>query len=98
MPNLVIWNIILEGREHKAELPTGATVIAARDQNNRICVWVKCDPTAPKEQRTFCIVPTGQHFEDDGRAYIGTAHLDGGTFVFHVFETFTKPETINPET
>ena len=81
----VIWKSILDPQAQQAiMLPEGAEMLYAREQNEQICVWYRCDPAAPKVARFMAIVGTG-HTAPDGK-YIGSVSLHGGQLIFHVFE------------
>ena len=67
------------------EVPEGAQILTARDQNDEMCVWFKCDPSKQPTKRRIIIVGTGHPAPDIDR-YIGTGFLHGGQLVFHVFE------------
>jgi hypothetical protein len=80
-----IWKAtLLPFGTQEIEVPQGAEMLCAREQGDEMCVWYRCDPVAPKEQRRIAICGTG-HPAPDGR-YLGTCALDGGTLQFHVFE------------
>lgn len=80
-----IWKAALEAADvQEIQVPVGAEFLCAREQYERICVWFKCDPAAPKEWRKIAIVGTGHPAPADGR-YLGTASLQGGNLMFHVF-------------
>jgi hypothetical protein len=70
-------------------MPKGAQVLYAREQGDDICVWalVDIDDPAPSEPRRFSVYGTGHEIRlsDPGR-YVGSAHLQNGALVFHVFE------------
>lgn len=74
----------------RVRMPADATVLTAREQIDDICVWAEVETTAPMEERVFEVfgtghpIPTGMGAD---RKYIGTAHLEGGALVFHVFES-----------
>ncbi|MBY9045601.1 DUF7352 domain-containing protein, partial [Pseudomonas fluorescens] len=69
-------------------VPEGAEMLTAREQHGQICIWFKCDPGALKVKRRIALVGTGYPAPDDAR-YLGSAHLDGGHLVLHVFERAT---------
>jgi hypothetical protein len=67
-------------------LPVGAKVLAVHEQHGLPCVWFLVDTDAPKQDRTFWFVGTGQEIPEGASEYVGTVLLDGGRFVLHVFE------------
>lgn len=82
----VVWKYALPKVVNPVEMPSGATVLAVAEQHNEICLWAKVNPANPKATRVFQVVGTG-HAELDGtEAYLGSAQLNNGNFVFHVFE------------
>lgn len=87
---LVIWKRVLDGvDEQEIEVPAGARMLCAREQNEKICVWFRCnpDPAIARVKRTIVIAGTGQAAPEYLDAnYLGTAVLYDGSLVFHVFE------------
>ncbi len=85
-----IWKyeLVVKYPGHQAivRMPRGAHVFCAREQGPEICVWADVDTDAPAEPRTFEVFGTGWEFPPGERRYVGTAMLDGGRFVFHVYE------------
>lgn len=67
-------------------MPTGAEVLSAQVQRGQICLWALCNPEAQREDRTFAIYGTGHPVEDTPGKFLGTVQLEGGAFIFHVFE------------
>ena len=82
-----IWKFeLLPGMS--VSMPRGAEVLHAAGQGDGLFVWALCDPDRPTESRYFDVYGTGHPCPDPdhlGR-YVGTAHLDDGALVFHVFE------------
>lgn len=74
----------------KVQMPKGAKILTAREQFDEICIWAEVDTDRPNEMRHFEVYGTGHPTPADGigqsREYIGTAHLEGGALVFHVYE------------
>lgn len=70
------------------QMPRGARVLHAAGQGDELCVWALCDIEEPPEARYFDVYGTGHPCPSPERlgSYVGTAHLDGGALVFHVFE------------
>lgn len=82
----VVWKYTLPKVMNDVEMPSGATVLTVAEQDNEICLWARVDPAAERETRTFQVVGTG-HAELDGtETYLGSAQINNGNFVFHVFE------------
>jgi hypothetical protein len=85
----VIWKFTLklEGGVQTMMAPRDAEILCAREQHEQVCVWFRGDPTALQTERQIAIVGTGHPapMRDESR-YLGTAMLDGGDLVLHVFE------------
>ena len=79
-----IWKAVIRPDRMIFGAPAGAELLTAREQGDDICVWFRCDPKRPVEMRTVAVCGTG-HDAPSGR-YLGSAHLEGGALVFHVFE------------
>lgn len=84
---MTIWKATLQPADiQEIMVPFGAEMLCAREQFEHICVWYKCDPGNRLVPRRIAIVGTGNPApEDDGR-YLGSASLQGGQLIFHVFE------------
>ncbi len=83
-----IWKQVLAVVDtQEIEVPKGARLLTAREQNNQPCVWFMCDPDAPKTKRTIYICGTGHEAPDWHETnYLGTAITHGGGLVWHIFE------------
>lgn len=81
-----IWKFILQP-EIDVEMPFGAEVLSVAAQGEDICLWAKVDPVAPKESRSFVGFGTGHEIPDTAHLkFVGTAMLNLGSMVFHIFE------------
>jgi hypothetical protein len=81
-----IWKAVLSLTDvQDIEIPENAELLTAREQQDQLCVWFKCDPTKPLRKRRIMIVYTGHSAPEEAR-YVGTGLLCGGQFVIHVFE------------
>ncbi len=68
-------------------MPVGAKILTVQPQFNELCLWAEVDAMADMESRTIRIIGTGHYVpETETLKYIGTVQLDGGGFVFHVYE------------
>lgn len=83
-----VWKFTLEpGHEVQAiKMPEGAVPLTAREQGKEVCLWAEVDPRAHNVTRYFEVIGTGWQVPERNRKYLGTAHLEGGALVFHVFE------------
>ena len=82
-----IWKAVLvSANVQTIKVPAGAEMLCAREQHKEICVWYRCDPTAPLTDREIAIVGTGHPCPAGEGRYLGTASLRGGALMFHVFE------------
>jgi hypothetical protein len=67
-------------------MPIGAKPLSVHGQSDEICLWAEVNTEANHEARRFVIVGTGHQIPQDAGAFIGSALLDDGRYVFHVFE------------
>jgi hypothetical protein len=84
-----IYKYVIRPDKLKVQMPKGARLLTAREQADEICVWAEVDTEQPTEQRHFQVFGTGHLMHEDmgtSREYVGTAHLEGGALVFHVYE------------
>ncbi len=82
----VIWKHELTKPSETILLPRDAEVFHVREQENKICIWFRCDHEAPKTEREFMIRGTGDAYPGNRYQYRGTVQLNRGLLVFHVFE------------
>lgn len=88
MAKNVVWKYLFTNRAglQTFEMPDGAMPIIATAQGEQtVGVWAIVNPDKPKVTRKFNAVMTGFPLPENGR-YLGTAMLDQGNFVVHVFE------------
>ena len=80
-----IWEFPLYPNDTSIQMPSGARLLTAREQGDAICVWAEVDPDAGNEVRGFNVFGTGHEMPENPGSYLGTAMLEGGRFVFHVY-------------
>lgn len=74
-------------------MPKGARVLHIAEQHGSVQMWACVDPDAAPEIREFLLVGTGHEFDDPPHSddtrweHVGTFIVEGGSFVFHVFES-----------
>ena len=69
------------------EMPIGAKILTVQTQNDVPQLWASVDTEQFFETRYFSLFGTGHRISDDfNGVYIGTFQIDGGQFVFHLFE------------
>lgn len=66
--------------------PKDSEILCVQIQNGEPCIWVKVNPEATKELRSFIIIGTGHEIDVIPKKYIGTFQLYDGSFVGHLFE------------
>lgn len=86
-----IWKAILNPADLQTiDVPIGSEFLFAREQFEQICVWYRCDPNAAKRPVKIAICGTGHTApERENGKYLGTACLQGGALMFHVFQEMT---------
>lgn len=73
----------------KVELPAGAKILTAQDQNGTLTLWVEVETPRKTATRTIEVIGTGNPISVmDNRLYIGTVQMDG--LVWHVYERTTN--------
>ena len=72
-------------------MPKDAEILSVANQNGFLCVWAKCIPTMPKQERRIEIIGTGNPIPSEDtegnsiiRRFIGS--VVSNPFVWHVFE------------
>jgi hypothetical protein len=82
-----IYKYKVDPWEQGVLMPKGARILTVHEQQGDIYLWVGVDTDGPLEIRTIVVYGTGTTVANPEKLnYIGTAFLDGGTLVLHVFE------------
>ena len=84
-----IWKFTLQPDNLIMRMPLDAKILHVDEQHGSICLWAEVDDKQPREKRVFEICGTGHEMIEQmgiSREYIGTAKMQGGTFIFHVYE------------
>lgn len=73
------------------KMQKGAQILSVQIQMEQICIWALVDPSAEMEDRSFSVIGTGHEIFDPHETgwdlkYLDSVQLQGGAFVFHVFE------------
>ncbi len=86
---LEIWKyelLPITGAPFLMNIPDGAEILHVDEQREEVCIWALVDIDATPVSRSFAIFGTGQSVADNPMKYLGTAKLDNGNLIFHVFE------------
>lgn len=82
-----IWKFPLSlSDESVFKMPSGAKVLSAGVQEERIHIWAEVDPDKIQVLKRFYVVGTGHPMPIGNLRFIDTVHMAGGELVFHVFE------------
>lgn len=85
-----IWKYPLDSVFGILSMPVGAQILSVANQFSSICLWVLVDTNAPAENRRFYVVGTGHPLPEEPTVYRGTAKVENGHIILHVFEATTK--------
>ena len=80
-----IWKYTITPSVLFYSMPEGAKILAAKEQDNEVCIWVEVDHNRPIEMRKIMIYGTGHSIPQEPQEYVGTAHLHNGALVLHVY-------------
>ncbi len=84
-----IWKYPI-GSDHNGEfalrIPQGATILSVQTQQGSPQMWALVDDEEPKVERRFRFYGTGHEISGGRMMFLGTFQVDGGRFVFHLFE------------
>ncbi len=101
---LTVWEFELSGERTDIEIPWDHKILKVAAQDERICLWTLVNTKAEKVQETFHVYGTGHQIDKregpqvtEDLEYIGTAHLQKGVFVFHVFKHHIYPNKELPQ-
>ena len=85
-----IWKYVFDSNavQHSWNIPKDAMVLHVREQHGFPCIWMLVETDNVTELRTFEMTGTGTNidFPTNKAVYLGTAFMDDGNFVFHIFE------------
>jgi hypothetical protein len=80
-----VWKFVLHPNAN-VMMPIGTKPLSVHAQGDDICLWAEVETEANHEARRFIVVGTGHQVPQDAGAFLGSAFLDDGRYVFHVFE------------
>lgn len=85
---LEVWKFPLKSTGHiNVSMPVGADIISVQALRGLVTLWATCDQEKDVELRNFFVAMTGAPLPElHPLKSVGTVQLDGGDFVFHVFE------------
>lgn len=76
--------------ENLIQKPRNAEILSIQMQNSIPCIWALVETNNETELKIIEIIPTGSKIEPlthhQGRQFIGTFQMQGGSLVFHAFE------------
>lgn len=74
-------------------MPIDAEILSVQVQRGQPCIWALVDPYARQTSREILLFGTGQPIDghEIGR-FVGTFQIDGGDFIFHLFEKATHSQ------
>lgn len=80
------------------DMPRDAEVLHVHEQNGTVCLWARVVVGRAIKRRDFILCGTGHPVPPLDFPYIGTAHLNDGQLVLHVFETAETANHGSPQT
>jgi hypothetical protein len=81
-----VWKFQIEMKDKfEIEMPRDAELLYVATQNETPCLWARVVPERTREARRFRLCGTGHEIDMDCRP-VGSFMLQGGAFVFHLFE------------
>lgn len=95
MSDSVIWKYSIPVQnEAMIGMPEGAKIVhvdvqVAGASGTRVCLWAQVDPAKAEmltKRRFYGAATGGQIPNPENKEHIGTVLLNGGAFVWHVFE------------
>lgn len=89
-----IWKFVVShSYRFNVALPKGAEILSVQTQHDTACMWVLVDPEEnEREERQFEVFATEKipNEHNTFRKYIGTFQIDGGDYIYHLFEKITN--------
>jgi hypothetical protein len=82
-----IWKwSLLPQNQINISMPKSSEILCVQTQHGVPQLWALVDSKKPIETRVFAVYGTGHAMPDEVGNYLGTCQLQGGEYVFHVFE------------
>ena len=81
-----IWKYELSPDVLFYNLPRGAKILSAREQGDTVCFWAEVNPYEVREPRKVMVFGTGHTLPQEPMRFVGTAHIQQGVLVLHVYE------------
>lgn len=86
MPSRTVFKYSLDAADDQTiDMPVGAVILHAAEQDGVPCVWALVDMQNISEPRRFFTHGTGHRLHSDAKTYVGTVHMYDGAIVLHVF-------------
>lgn len=87
---MVIYKYTIAPETH-INLPVDAKVLSVQMQHGSPRMWILYDDNAPKIERSFILLPTGDIASAiELKEFIGTFQMHNGDYVWHLFEIDLK--------
>lgn len=67
-------------------MPWNAKIIKVAEQYGHVTLWAECDSNILATPREFFLAFTGGSIDSSAQVHVGTALLNGGELVVHVYE------------
>lgn len=72
---------------NEVKMPRNSEILSVQMQKDTLCLWALVNHLEPNyDVRTIRICGTGHSFDHEPYVFIGTAQMDGGNLIWHVFE------------
>lgn len=81
-----IWKSVIPviATEQFIEMPKGAKLLDVQWQDEKLCLWYQCEPTASRVKRRIGIYGTGQALPAWSGDYVATIQMS--MMVWHVYD------------
>lgn len=85
-----VWKYTLAAKEWQTiEMPLGAKILSAEEQNHQIVVYAAIEDTKTDmfEDREIIVLGTGHetHYDLNEYRFLNTVKMENGSLMFHVF-------------
>ncbi len=81
-----IWKYPVNIGRWTQSMPVDAEILSVQVQHKEVQMWMLVDPDAIMEPRGFDVYGTGHLMPANPGKFIGTFQIEGGAFIFHLFE------------
>lgn len=79
-----------KAKRQEVKMPKNALILSVGEQRGDLFLWAIVKENEPAESRVIDIHATGDPLPEEPQLFLGRVEFQGGSLVFHVFESIVK--------